>query len=305
MKETNTKTQTKTESTEENTEQNQSKGSGVFMKIVNVVINIMIVMVLIISLLVAVMALTSKSDGVSTIFGFTIQSVQSPSMKGGSDEYPGGDFDEGDLIIGKVADPERKDPYEIGDIVTYTGILSGTDQEGLICHRIIQYEDGGGVVGYITKGDNNPDPDSSVHYNDQIKSVFYSKDYKGITLKGFGKVLDYLQSQQGFFLVILLPMIIFFLYELVRVILAFTKYKNAKSDEEKEKSIQDAVAAALAEKEEKSGESIKPEEMTPEQMEQFKQFLAAQKEQQEDNASTEAPAEESTDSPEATEPTEE
>lgn len=290
MKETNTKTQKKPESTEENIEQNQSKGKRVFMKIVNVVINIMIVMVLIISLLVAVMALTSKSDGVSTIFGFTIQSVQSPSMKGGSDEYPGGDFDEGDVIIGKAVSPDRKEPFELGDIVTYVGILSGTDQEGLICHRIIQYENGGGgEVGYITKGDNNPDPDSSVHYNDQIKSVFYSKDYKGITLKGFGRVLDFLQSQQGFFLVILLPMIIFFLYELIRVILSFMKYKSAKSEEDKEKSIQDAVAAALAEREGKSDDGIKPEEMTPEQMEQFKKFLEQQNAQKE---SAEIPAEE-------------
>ena len=44
------------------------------------VINILIVLVLVVSLLIAVMALTSKASGISTIFGYTIQPIQSKGI---------------------------------------------------------------------------------------------------------------------------------------------------------------------------------------------------------------------------------
>ena len=84
-------------------------------------------------------------------------------------------------------------------------------------------------------------------------------------------------------------MIIFFLYELIRVIFNFAYYRKAKEEEnaeeveaDKQAAIDAAVAEALKKKDEMSNaasDDMNPENMTPEQMEQFKQFLAQQKEQ--------------------------
>ena len=292
MKENDTKTQNKP----------QSKGAKVGMKVLNTVINIMIVLVLIVSILIAAMALTSKANGISTIFGYTIQPIQSDSMKGGSpDGYPGGDFGKGDLMIAKATDFSSNAVYELGDIVTFRTV----DTDGnmmLIAHRIVDVvKDENGTYTYQTQGDNretSPDPDQFDPKRyltaGNIGSVYYSESYQGKILKGWGSVIDFLQTQLGFFLVVLLPMIIFFMYELIRVVLNFSNYKKAKADEEKEQAVKEAVAAAKAER----GMNDLPEsltDMTPEQLEQFKQFMAQQNAQApkaEADAAAEAPAEE-------------
>ena len=97
--------------------------------------------------------------------------------------------------------------------------------------------------------------------------VYQTNDYQGKKLEGFGSVIDYLQSFWGFFFVIVLPMILFFIYELVRVIrnvMAYTKEKaivaakeaaeNAElSEAQKQKAIEEYLASQKA-KEESSEE---------------------------------------------------
>lgn len=270
--------------------QEPKKGVKVLKAIINTVINIMIVLVLITSILIAVMALTSKASGISTIFGYTIQTIQSDSMKGGSPEgYPEGDFGSGDLMIAKATGDNSNVEYDVGDIVTF--IEQDTDgNNAYIVHRIINKvaKDDGNFV-YQTQGDNRsmaevPDQRDESEYllKGQFVSVYYTQGYKGTIIKGVGGFLDYLRSQQGFFLVVLLPMIIFFMYELIRVVMNAMKYKKTKTDEEKDEAVKAAVAEALAEhKPHSENESDSFENMTPEQKEQFKQFLAMQKAQQE------------------------
>lgn len=263
----------------ENETKTQSKGLTVLKAILNTIINILIVIVLVASILIATLAITSKANGISTIFGYTIQTIQSDSMKGGSpDGYGGKDFEHGDLMIAKATNRDRQAVYNKGDIVTF--IAEDTDgSNAYIVHRIVDYKVyDDGVRSYQTWGDNRetsemPDQLQETDYltADSFVSVYYTDGYEGKIIKGLGNVLDYLRSQQGFFLVVLLPMILFFMYELVRVVLNFGSYRKAKAEEDK----QAAVKAALAEQ---NGDS-KPEEFTPEQMEQFKQFLAQQKEQ--------------------------
>lgn len=281
MKETETKTQKK-------------GASSVIKTIINTVINVMIVIVLIVSIMIAVMALSSKANGMSVIFGHTVEIVQTDSMKGGSEDFDGGDFVKGDVIIGKFMDNSMFNDgvYQAGDIVTYRGDLDGDPEtKEYICHRIIEVAKYQDHDVYRTKGDNNEIADQTkgdyVSYltAGDISSVFYSKDYQGKILKGFGNVLSFLQSKFGFFICILVPMIIFFLYELIRVIFNFAYYRKAKEEEsgaeaeaQKKAEIDEAVAKALAEKESGS----KSEEFTPEQMEQFKKFLEQQKQPSDD-----------------------
>lgn len=303
MKENETKTQ--------NSEQGKSR--NVFSAILNTIINVLIVLVLIVSIVIATLALTSKSTGISTMFGYTIQPIQSDSMKGGSPEgYKGGDFGHGDLMIAKATGFSESAEYEKGDIVTF--VSQDTDgKQMLIVHRIIDVaNDENGSKRYQTQGDNRetspvPDQDEIRDYlrSFDIGSVYYSSNYQGKILKGWGSFLDYIQSQQGFFFIVLLPMIIFFMYAVIRVVISSMNYKKAKADEEKEEAVKAAVAAALASKDgnveqvEPDGKPIeaeiadteteaKPEEqtveqdvkMTAEEFEQFKKFQEFQKMQQ-------------------------
>lgn len=216
----------------------------VFKKILNTLVTILIVLVLVVSIFVAVFALTSKSSGISTIFGNTIQVIQSDSMKGGyqgSEGYTGGNFEKGDVIIGKATEFVNDAKYEVGDIVTYKGFLTGAEDMGqqLICHRIVAVSKDGTM--YQTKGDNNqvaeiPDqksPEEGIVASD-IGAVFHSKNFDGKVLKGVGNFLDFITSQMGFFICVLLPMIVFFLYELIRVVLNVAGYKKAKQEDMKE-----------------------------------------------------------------------
>lgn len=270
----------------------QNKGTKVLKSILNTIINILIVVVLVTSLLVAILALTSKSSGISTIFGMTVQTIQSDSMKGGSpDGYGGQDFEQGDLMIAKATGFDENAEYEVGSIITYlTKDSLGNDM--LMSHRIVdKQKDSTGTYRYQTWGDNRemamvPDQDGIDNYlhASDIASVFYAPDYQGNIIKGAGSVLDYLGTQQGFFFVVLLPMIIFFMYALVRVVLSAAGYKKTKADEDKKEAVEAAVAAALAEKQSSGSNNVDaittPADMTPEQMEQFKQFVAFQKMQQ-------------------------
>ena len=284
MKENETKTQKK----------DPSKGVKILKKILNTVINVLIVVVLIVSVLIAVLALTSKanSNGLSTIFGYTIQTIQSDSMKGGSpDGYPEGDFGKGDLMIAKATGDNANVEYDVGDIVTFIE-LDTDGNNAYIVHRIINKvaKDDGNYV-YQTQGDNRtmsevPDQRDVSEYliKGQFVSVYYTASYKGTIIKGVGGFLDYLRTQQGFFFVVLLPMIAFFLYELVRVVMNATSYRKAKEDENKQAAVDAAVAEALSEK---AGNGSS-DNMTDEEREQFKQFLEFKKmqEQQAEKANT-------------------
>ncbi len=190
----------------------------------------------------------------------------------------------------------------------------------MITHRIVDKQKKGDSFVYQTWGDNRqvaqlPDQANVDEYISDIDivSYHYTADYHGAVLKGFADFFRTIRSQGGFFGIILIPMIVFFLYAMIRVVISAMNYKKGKEDdakaeaeEEKQKAVDAAVKAALAEK---NGEDAKPADapadMTPEQMEQFKQFLAFQKAQQAidtpTETPTETPAEEPVETPESTE----
>lgn len=253
----------------------------VFKKVFNTIINILIVLVLVVSILVATLALTSESSGISHIFGYTVQPVMSPSMEGGSEEFDGGDIDEGDVIIGNITDPDAVETYKVGDIVTYSGILKGYEDMGeqFICHRIVDVIERDGELYYQTQGDNRkvsqvPDQENEDLYITErdIVAVYYTDDYEGFSIPFIGSVYSYISTQEGFFVCILLPMILFFLYVLIRVIINFVEYKKSKEDENKKQiSNEDyeKFQEYLAQQEkEKSSDENSDSEVQPEQSEE-------------------------------------
>lgn len=191
-------------------------------KIANIthkIVDVLVVLVLIVSVFIAVLSITSKSSGVPNIFGIAPLSVQSNSMSG--------TLEVGDLIFCKVTnDPSME--YKKDDIVTFPIEIDGV--EILNTHRIVDVIEDESITYYQTQGDNkdtNPTPDEQLQSASTIKAV-----YTGTKIGGLGYVLSFLRTQLGFFLCVLLPMIIFFIYEAIRVVLNVIAYNKEKALEE-------------------------------------------------------------------------
>ena len=114
------------------------------------------------------------------------------------------------------------------------------------------------VVEFITKGENNPAPDNegdqpyTVHFSDVIGKC--DPDDK---LSGVGNVISFLRSSLGFFLCIVLPLILFFLYELYNFISILITERQKKAaagvavDEEeiKKRAVEEYLAKQANEEE--------------------------------------------------------
>lgn len=187
-------------------------------RIINIIIDIIVVLILIVSVLVVTLSLTSKSSGVPNIFGIAPLSVQTGSMED--------TLNEGDLIFSKVTDYTEK--YQKGDIVTFPIEVNG--ETVLNTHRIVEVINDDNITYYRTQGDNsktNPEPDDEL----QTSSSIVAK-YTNFKIAGLGNVLSFIRTQLGFFLCVLLPMIIFFVYEAIRVVINIIAYSKEKAVEE-------------------------------------------------------------------------
>lgn len=204
-------------------------------KIINAIINILIVLLLAVSVLVAALALASKAEGVPSVLGYVPLSVQSDSM------IP--EFEKGDLIISKAVDDSTA--LEKGDIITFQTTIEG--KVAFNTHRIVDVNETEGFEFYTTKGDNNLLEDE-----EPVARVSVAAKWDGIKLEGWGEAYDFLTSQFGFFLVILLPLIIFFLYEIIRFIKNLIEYNKEKAFEEARQSSEIAAASGLSEDEMKA-----------------------------------------------------
>lgn len=185
-------------------------------KTLNIIIDILIVVMLIVSALIAGLAIASKNEGIPNLFGYAPLSVQTDSM------VP--TFESGDLIISQVVNSDTV--IKEDDIITFTTKIQG--ESALNTHRVVETQETDGFVFYTTKGDNNPIADEEPVIETDVYAVYNT----GICLKGFGTFYDFLTSQTGFFLVILLPLIIFFIYEVIRVIRNLIAYNKEKAYDE-------------------------------------------------------------------------
>ena len=196
------------------------------LKIFNVVIDILIILVLIVSVftLISVFATTKGGEGVPNLFGKAPISVLTDSMAGDKED----NFNKGDLLICDTVDSKADNKYEVGDIVTFRQDINGDGNLDLVTHRLYEKQADGS---FFTKGDAN----SSYDQNPANATVFgnlYPDDilavYHGSKIPGVGNFVDFIRSPLGFFICILLPMIIFFIYQAIRVILNAMAYSREK-----------------------------------------------------------------------------
>ena len=249
-----------------------------FVKVLNIIVDILVVCILIISVLILTIVLTTKGDeGVPNVFGKAPISVLSDSMKGDKAD----DFEKGDLLLCDVVDKSATPKYKVGDVVTFK--LAGVDidkdeQDDFVTHRIYKVNKDGT---YQTKGDANATYDQDPKSNawPDVNAANIVAIYNGSKIGGLGNFIAYLQTSLGFFLVILLPMILFFLYQAIRVVInivAYNKEKTLKkaqqmienadlSEEQKKKAIEEYLAQ---QEEKEKPKTEEPAENTEEPKEQ-------------------------------------
>lgn len=178
-------------------------------KILTVLASVVLWAVILLAALFAFTTLaTQDTANVANLAGFTPLTVQSDSM------LPF--FKTGDLIIIKSCNPNE---LVEGDVITFHTIIQ--NQYALNTHRIARISEENGVRTYTTKGDNNTISDTHIIGNSDIVGKYVTK------LPGMGQVLDFLSGSVGFLLVIVLPMLAFFVYQVYHLIMVSINLKKA------------------------------------------------------------------------------
>ena len=174
-------------------------------KVIKMSMNISFYVIIISLILFAVANMRiKKENNIANIFGYGFLSVQSNSMLGELDDS----FEKGDMIFVKLLDETDRENLSIGDIVTYYDMSI----RAFNTHRIVKVNLEEDYV--ITQADYNPvsqsantSPDQPITF-DQVIAV-----YDGHVAK-LGTTLDYVQSPNGFAVVVILPVLIILFYEI-------------------------------------------------------------------------------------------
>ena len=199
-------------------------------KIITISLNVLAWVFLAFAILVTALTFASKNDkdGIPSVFGKSFITIQSDSMKSDKPES----FKKGDmLIVEKFAYADQAKELKKDDIIVFRS-KTDINQNGIIgddfnTHRIVDVitEDNGNVY-FVTQGDNRdmcPESDAPILYTEVVAV------WNGGKLAGVGGVADFMSSSLGFGLVIVLPMALFFIYELYALakIIMESKIKKA------------------------------------------------------------------------------
>ena len=200
-------------------------------KVLRIVVDVLAWILLIFAMLITLLVFTSsKNNGVSNIFGLMFMSVQSDSMSP--------TFKEGDMILVKKVD----DLYTLkeGDVITFYTIVDGS--RIINTHRIVKINQAENSRSFVTRGDNNPVDDTLPAYASDILGK-----WTGTRLPKMGSFLDFLKTKTGFFICVIIPIALFFIFELYKFISALIEAKKPKiSDEDEEEIKRKAVEEYLA-----------------------------------------------------------
>ncbi|MBR0235126.1 MAG: signal peptidase I [Clostridia bacterium] len=186
----------------------------------------------------------SSADGVPTIGGKVMSPVLSNSMSP--------TIKEGDIIFSRKLADEEKTSLKVDDIITFKVDLDGDGTPEVNTHRISEVIGSGSSVTYRTKGDNNAIADTYTISAADVISIF--DPAKDTRIPVLGSVIKFLLTPTGFFVVIVIPLIIFFLFEIIMFVRKIMEVKNAgkkqitAEDEEliKQKAIEEYIRSQKA-----------------------------------------------------------
>lgn len=183
---------------------------------------------------------TKDSSHVANLAGFTPLNVVSDSMAP--------TFQAGDLIIIRSCDPAS---LKEGDIVTFHTIIN--NEFALNTHRIAEIQGQADARSYVTKGDNNDIADIHMITDGDIVGKYVAR------LPHFGRVVEFLSSSMGFLLVIVLPLLIFFVYQVYHLVTVSIDLKKALAVESIQQGGQAEDMLAAAAKAKAEAEKAKAE----------------------------------------------
>ena len=171
--------------------------------VVGLIVNVLLWIVIVIAATFTIFTLATQGDGTSSIGGYTPMTVLSDSMKP--------EFAEGDLILVKQAEPDYE--YKLNDIVSFYTIIEG--KTVINTHRIVEIVDSNGLRQYVTKGDANPTVDERMIIDGDIIGLYSGK------IPVLGPLFKILKSKIGFLVIIILPLLAFFIYQAYNLITRF------------------------------------------------------------------------------------
>ena len=228
-------------------------------KTADVVLNVLIWIVVAFSLLVTVLVFSAQgsADGVPSLFGKSLITIETGSMEP--------TYNSGDLVFMTKLTDEEKANLQPGNIITYYAPID-INQDGvkgdINTHRIVSIDKE--TMSIKTRGDNKEtntkDDDYVIGYSDVIGIC--TEDEK---ISGLGNVIRFLSSSLGFFLCIVLPLALFFIYELYNFIrlLVTEKAKNAPVSADVEEEIKKkAIEEYLKQQAARAEEAKQPDENT-------------------------------------------
>ena len=196
-------------------------------RIGTIVISVILWAIILLAALYAFTTMATKDDqSVSRILGYTPMTVESDSMKP--------TFCKGDLIFIKKCDTSK---LKEGDIITFHTIID--NQYALNTHRIQKIDEVNGVRSYTTIGDNN----NGVADQHVISDGDIVGKYVG-HISNLGKVMSFLSSSMGFLIVIVLPMLLFFIYQVYNLIMISIRLKKAIAVENAEELAKEGLNKA-------------------------------------------------------------
>ena len=205
----------------------------VLKRIGTIVISVLLWVVILVAALYAFTTMASRDNqNVANLFGYTPLAVQSDSMAP--------TFRAGDLIFIRTCDPSA---LQEGDIICFHTIIN--NEYALNTHRIQSIETVGDARSYTTIGDNNDGiADTHVISDGDIVGKYVGH------VTGLGRVMNFLSSSMGFLLVIVLPMLLFFIYQIYHLIMISINLKRAMAVESAREEETARMAAREAEQKE-------------------------------------------------------
>ncbi len=227
-------------------------------KIITIVLNVLLWIFLIFALIMMIFAISSATNeyGVPILGKKVILNVVSESMEP--------TIMKGDMLTGTVLTKEEKAELKTEDIISFFADINGDGIKELNTHRIVTVVQVGENVAFRTKGDNaDMYPINVVDdgYTIQLDDILCSWKEGDTQLHGMGSFLAFLQGRVGFLCIVVIPLILLFIYEIIRfaIMLSRIRNKNKKeiSDQEKEEIRRQAIEEyrrSLDESSDKSGE---------------------------------------------------
>ena len=177
-------------------------------KLLSILIDVVIVMVILTAVVITFISFNTNEKGINNIYGYIFLNIQTESMEP--------TIMTGDLIVTK--ETAFKD-LKVDDVISF--LAKEQDKTIIKTHRIVKIEEVNGIVSITTKGDNNDAIDESTVEADEFVSI-----YDGTRIPFVGGILTFSQSQVGFFIFIILPLFVVFIYQLYKFIILIVEEKK-------------------------------------------------------------------------------